>query len=217
MSSEKKRSENFSQIEKQFIIDFIKEHPIIEKKEASVNILKQKNECWKELCRGVNAEFERMRSVDQLKVLWKRMKVETKKAVANNKREAYKTGGGVNEARELTADEEEVAAIIATELEPLPNAYDGDRSRNDLETESPKEEQRCSKPKYPKKEVDMRQFYSLEERKVSALERIATVSFEIHYIFNKLICLFMSVKCTYVYICNMFVSLFSVVIIRMFA
>lgn len=193
----RKRSENFSSVEKQFMIELIKNHPVVESKEGTVRVLREKNEAWKEMMQSFNSQFVANKNVNQIKVLWKHLKVKTKKTLAAANREARRTGGGVSMAHNLSQEEEEVAQIIATDLEPLSNPYDDDATNDEnLAPPSPKSVSSCSSmkstniapPKCQKRNVGMDlvdiereklrmkgRRLELEERRTIAQERIAEV------------------------------------------
>lgn len=184
--AEKKRSENFSVIQREFVLSFIEENRVMENKEGTVKIISKKQKLWKELECAFNAKFETQKTVAQLKILWKGMKSSTKKVVAQRKRESLKTGGGVNTAPDLSVTEEVIADIIAAELEPLTNPFDGD---GDGEVEDAENKPTAAGPSTASTKPTRNDgpttldFYNIsrkrleiEERKVVAQERIADVS-----------------------------------------
>lgn len=87
-----KRSENFTLQEKDFIIQLVKENPIIESKDTTS--IKPKQKAWQKLTHSFNSNFATNRTTAQLKLMWKYLKTTTKKSIAQGKRESIKTGGG---------------------------------------------------------------------------------------------------------------------------
>lgn len=126
MSDKRPRQENFTAEERAFLIDAVKNLPVLESKENSVATTKLKARQWNKLADSFNAQFAKKKSAGQLKVLWKHLKTKTKSCIAYNKRENRKTGGGPSKAKVLSAEEEMIAEIIAADLLPLDNAYDDD-------------------------------------------------------------------------------------------
>lgn len=119
-----KRSENFTLHEKDFIIQLVKENPIIESKDTTS--IKRKQKAWQKLTHSFNSNFATNRTTAQLKLMWKYLKTTTKKSIAQGKRESIKTGGGTNKAPVLTAQQEVIKDIIAKDLETIRSPYDDD-------------------------------------------------------------------------------------------
>lgn len=122
----RKRSENFTVVQKEFVIDYVRSNRIIESKDLSLKMLTNKKKVWSDLATNFNDKFETIKSVPQLKVLWKGLKSKTKKNIACLKRETHATGGGENLAPTLSVSDEEISEIISSQLEPLQCSYDGD-------------------------------------------------------------------------------------------
>ena len=195
--SQRKRAENFSNVEKECILDFMERNSIIESKDTSVKTQKHKKEKFEELRILLDSQFATKRSIAQIKNYWKKMKCNVKKAATENRKESFKTGGGKNPAKEISADEERVMALVAADIDPLPNQFDGDAkcvgdignsdsedsnvSATHIDTaEDCGTSQTKSNKNKKRKAITSQDFYELserrlkiEERKAEAQERIA--------------------------------------------
>lgn len=183
-----KRGENFSGEQKEYIINFIQTNRLLESKKASVSVFSAKQKLWTRLVNSFNSEYTSNKTLKQMKVFWKQQKSKTKKVVANQRKEAFKTGGGSNSAAPLTADQEQIVAIIATDLNPLTNEFDDDamsQSASEISCDEPeKENAPKSTKKASKRQPSSQDFFEIsekrlriEERKTIAQERIANVGF----------------------------------------
>lgn len=196
MSTERKRAENFSAAQRDFIIDFIQENRIIESKEATVKVTSMKQKVWKNLTASFNSKFNSTKATIQLKTYWKGLKSNTKKSIAVSRREAHVTGGGSSNAPRLSVAGEQIAEIISLDLNPLPNNYDGDASVTisveDLDDDDDDEiEETLILPatsKTPTKKAFKRsvtsfEFYELAKKRLQIEERKAIAQEEIAQVF----------------------------------
>ena len=125
----KQRGHNFSQEERRYLVERVKEQEdIIECPFKSYKANVAKNEAWKNITYDFCAKFpDRVRSMDQLKDLWKRAKTSAKHEAAAMKQSARKTGGGPPESQSKLSDEaEQVLGALSGKHNAMDNSFDDD-------------------------------------------------------------------------------------------
>ncbi|XP_062268609.1 uncharacterized protein LOC133974844 [Platichthys flesus] len=89
------RSKNYSEHEKTLLKLIVSNHPVIESKLHTAAIEQKKRSAWTAIGNEFNAnEDVTTRTVQQLQVLWKNIKLGLKKENAASRRERFITGGG---------------------------------------------------------------------------------------------------------------------------
>ncbi|KAJ8705243.1 hypothetical protein PYW07_000743 [Mythimna separata] len=122
----KKRGENWSPEEKEILRQLISQSAhIIEDKstKTAVNILKIKE--WKNLSNKFNEITGKKRSVEEIKLAWKRMKLSAKLNVSAHRREQARTGGG-EKPQSPSAEDLQIMAIAPHDFVIEVNDYDSD-------------------------------------------------------------------------------------------
>lgn len=121
------RCDNFSEPEKLFLAELLKEYPVIEDKGYDSGTIARKKRAWIEILHKFHAEFSSTpkRALEQLKGCWRRIKIKTKKEHDGHRQAIRKTGGGEkppspSQLSKLAAD------VIDASLEPLENPFDDD-------------------------------------------------------------------------------------------
>lgn len=94
MSTKRQRTDNFSNEEKELLVELIKErHSIVESKDSDPQILKKKAKAWDNITQTFKARgYER--EAKSLKKLYFRLKHNAKERIGKYRRELNKTGGG---------------------------------------------------------------------------------------------------------------------------
>ena len=103
-----------------------KHKDIIESKKNNGKIVEKKKRIWDEMHKDFSsAPGVNVRSVKQLKALWKNMKSKAKKDVAHDKKERRKTGGG---PQNVISDEmsNRISVLIPHQMHSLHNSFDDD-------------------------------------------------------------------------------------------
>ncbi|XP_031170293.1 myb/SANT-like DNA-binding domain-containing protein 3 [Sander lucioperca] len=126
MAAEKRlRSKNFSEHEKSLLKTIVSRHPVIEDKQHTSAVESKKRNAWKSICNEFNAnEQTSTRTIQQLQVLWKNIKINLKKTAAEARRERFKTGGGP--ANKDTDQLDDLLTGIMENQQPLENIPDDD-------------------------------------------------------------------------------------------
>ena len=90
-----KKHKNFSDADKLFLVEIIKDkRGIIENKGSDSEITSKKAKAWKDVLAEYNSRADIPRDMVQIKGCWKRMKIRSKNDVARFKRAQKQTGGG---------------------------------------------------------------------------------------------------------------------------
>lgn len=94
-----RKGPNFSELEKCILVELIgSRRDIIESKTSDAKMILKKNKEWDDLAAEFNSRHGiNKRTTAQPKSLWKNLKSKTKSAVAKERRDQTKTGGGVSE------------------------------------------------------------------------------------------------------------------------
>ncbi len=118
---------NYSALEKNVLLELVEERKdIIENKKNDGRMIGKKEEAWQDICKifgsrhGVNK-----RTVKQLKALWKNMKGKAKKAIATERRERIKTGGGKADDT-MDSVSQKINVMMPQQMNSLSNPYDDD-------------------------------------------------------------------------------------------
>ncbi|KAI4459705.1 apontic [Holotrichia oblita] len=94
MSDKRSRSENWSNTEKNLLIEFIKDEiPVIENKKKMTIFNKDKTAAWERIARKLQIEGY-TRDIKRIREQWLRMKISAKKTISIFKKQCYQTGGG---------------------------------------------------------------------------------------------------------------------------
>ncbi|KAJ8720680.1 hypothetical protein PYW08_006145 [Mythimna loreyi] len=129
------------------LLELIKKYQnIIENKETNAHIILKKREAWDTVCQQYNAvAVSGCRTWQQLRHLYENLKQRSKKNIAKanrlqyyettdsmrdvktkaslDKKEIYRTGGGAYKSV-LTEQDAQILAMVAPQIQPLPNPYD---------------------------------------------------------------------------------------------
>lgn len=92
-----------------------------------------KKEKWDVIASRFNKKFNSSRTAEQLIQKWRTLKKGAKKASAMQRKEIFKTGGGVSEAPPITQHENIVLGMIQEQIKPLSNPFDSDKKADVLE------------------------------------------------------------------------------------
>lgn len=123
-----KRTANFNELEVAGLIDtVIKYKNILENKESSAVMWKEKEYAWEKVASQFNSTVALIpRTAKVLKLKYENIKRDLKKKEAENKKELYRTGGGPKKHKDLTDYEEKLLAIIKISVEGLDSRNDCD-------------------------------------------------------------------------------------------
>ncbi|KAJ8685229.1 hypothetical protein QAD02_021022 [Eretmocerus hayati] len=127
--SQKPRSENFSQLEKDiFVQDLLPKYKnVIENRGTSVVTRDEKARAWRQLCDEFNTISTRChRTVDNLKNLWENMKRGARRSNKQMKRDVGGTGGGGRNTSDPSNNENRVLQVLGPSGTGLDNVVDGD-------------------------------------------------------------------------------------------
>ncbi|KAK3084190.1 hypothetical protein FSP39_009793 [Pinctada imbricata] len=124
-----KTSSNFSELEKEVLSELIERRKnIIENKQNDGRMITKKSNEWNIIEKEFNSRHGvNFRSLKQLKSLWKNLKARAKTAVAKERREKKKTGGGPAE-NSLDKISNSISEMLPRQINSLENAYDDDAS-----------------------------------------------------------------------------------------
>lgn len=118
----KKRGRNFTTAEQNLLIELLDSNDfrnVVEDKRTNCSIVKKKADTWRRIAEEFSSHGHGFRTADELKALWKRQKIETKKKLTENKREVRLTGGGISSATPISPRTKRIAGLIAPdELTP---------------------------------------------------------------------------------------------------
>lgn len=82
---------------------------------------------WEKIAVDFNTKFNSSKTAQQLKDKWENNKKKAKKLACDQRKEIYRTGGGVSEAEPLTTNDDKVLEVIADQIKPIENSFDSDR------------------------------------------------------------------------------------------
>ncbi|KAJ8399589.1 hypothetical protein AAFF_G00410000 [Aldrovandia affinis] len=121
-----KHSKNFSEIEKTLLKEIVLKYPTIENKQHDSGTENNKKNAWTAILNEFNSnEKVANRTLQQLQVLWKNIKINFKKTTAVACRERFKTGGGPP-VRPETDDLGDLLTGIIKSQQPLEGIPDDD-------------------------------------------------------------------------------------------
>lgn len=125
----RKRGENFSQQERAYIIELIRDKKdILEGKKIDASTCQKRNAVWKSIAENVAANFpdKPKRNEKQIKDFWRRMKIKAKSEATKVKKTKKSTGGGEKES-EVTEESQVVIDVIGPDaISPAHNTFDDD-------------------------------------------------------------------------------------------
>lgn len=125
----RQKSANFSELEKEILLELIHaKKDIIENKQNDGRMVSKKNTEWTNIEKEFNSRHGvNKRTITQLKSLWKNLKARTKSAVAKERREKKKTGGGPA-GKSLDKIASTISEMLPQQINSLQNQYDDDAS-----------------------------------------------------------------------------------------
>ncbi|XP_062573814.1 myb/SANT-like DNA-binding domain-containing protein 3 [Saccostrea cucullata] len=128
--SKPSKSPNFTALEKSVLLELIESRKdIIENKQNDGKMVLKKNSEWEKITTEFNASHGvNQRTCIQLKSLWKNMKSRTKSAVAKDRRERTKTGGGPQSETGLDTVSAAISTMLPQQINSLSNEFDDDAS-----------------------------------------------------------------------------------------
>ncbi|XP_031345540.1 uncharacterized protein LOC116172463 [Photinus pyralis] len=117
----------FKEQEVQLLMTLVNKYKvIIENKKTDAITWKQKQTTWEEITNEFNANNDVYRSCKNIKGKYENLKKNAKKKFATEKRNVYKTGGGVDKPVLITETDQKIKEIIGISLEGLINQFDSD-------------------------------------------------------------------------------------------
>ena len=127
----KKAHENFSQGEKDQLLEYVKQHlAVLESKKTDSYTNKKKVQVWQEIANKFNSHSNCQRTVTQLKGVWKRMKIRAKKDVSAHQKARKVTGGGA-EVPPVDVSSQVIAEMLPGDFKVPENPYDDDADEQD--------------------------------------------------------------------------------------
>ena len=132
-----KRTQKFSDKERKALIESVRDRSdILENDKKDFKSNSRRIEEWEYVARDFNEAFpNNNRTVQQLKMLWKRAKISALKEATNIRKNVKKTGGGAAEgAVTLSAEAELVLGAIGDKADPMSNSFDDDATQNNRHT-----------------------------------------------------------------------------------
>ncbi|XP_062584822.1 myb/SANT-like DNA-binding domain-containing protein 3 [Saccostrea cucullata] len=137
----RQKSANFSELEKEILLELIHARKdIIENKQNDGRMVSKKNTEWINIEKEFNSRHGvNKRTITQLKSLWKNLKARTKSAVAKERRDKIKTGGGPS-GKSLDKISSTISEMLPQQINSLRNPYDDDASLHGDEPEDDNED-----------------------------------------------------------------------------
>lgn len=140
VSKSKKRAPNYTNNEKELLLNIIEHHKhIIENKKTDGVSVKEKKETWQKICQQFNTSSPNLyyRQVESLKKFYEKMKEELRKKTAEIKKELYKTGGGQGPGSQNNQQDDLLMSIINKKsVLGLGSKFDSDSGRLIIGSES---------------------------------------------------------------------------------
>ncbi|KAJ8911556.1 hypothetical protein NQ315_007937 [Exocentrus adspersus] len=120
-----KRARNFTDFDKNLLFEIVQKYMnIIENKKTDATNIKIKNEIWDSVKEEFNSNCQSgNRTSKQLHALYDGMKKKARKNLHEDKKELYKTGGGVFTPKSDTIDTK-IVETLSTQFKPLENQFD---------------------------------------------------------------------------------------------
>lgn len=99
---------------------------IIENKKSDAVVWKNKQAAWEKITQEMNAANGTFRTSANIRGKYENLKKNTKKKFAQEKRNLYRTGGGVEPVVNITKTDEEIKNLLGVSLDGLFNEFDSD-------------------------------------------------------------------------------------------
>ncbi|KAK7794616.1 hypothetical protein R5R35_008142 [Gryllus longicercus] len=118
----------YEKSERGLLAEICQKYPIIGDKGYGGDILKKKKVAWQKIASEFNSSTpgRAPRTEEQIRGLWKRLKISTKEKIDAMRSEARKTGGGPSSNLNLDPEEEIVSGMLGSSVDPLPMDHDND-------------------------------------------------------------------------------------------
>lgn len=125
---------NWESVEKELLTEIITPYiKIIENKNCNTNTNKSKLDAWEHICKDFNNTTKTKRTLPQIKVEWKRMKVAAKKNVTSFKQSWKKTGGGPP-PESVNALDYKLQSLMPIDFVKDSNCFDSDNVEDSRKT-----------------------------------------------------------------------------------
>ncbi|KAK7873368.1 hypothetical protein R5R35_000171 [Gryllus longicercus] len=118
----------YEKSERGLLAEICQKYPIMGDKGYGGDILKKKKVAWQKIASEFNSSTpgRAPRTEEQIRGLWKRLKISTKEKIDAMRSEARKTGGGPSSNLNLDPAEEIVSGMLGSSVDPLPMDHDND-------------------------------------------------------------------------------------------
>ncbi|KAK7791309.1 hypothetical protein R5R35_009948 [Gryllus longicercus] len=118
----------YEKSERGLLAEICQKYPIIGDKGYGGDIFKKKKVAWQKIASEFNSSTpgRAPRTEEQIRGLWKRLKISTKEKIDAMRSEARKTGGGPSSNLNLDPEEEIVSGMLGSSVDPLPMDHDND-------------------------------------------------------------------------------------------
>ncbi|XP_018576805.1 myb/SANT-like DNA-binding domain-containing protein 3 [Anoplophora glabripennis] len=120
-----KRARNFSDFDKNVLFEIVQNYlHIVENKKTDASNVKLKNEAWASIARQFNSTCQSgIRTEKQLHALYDGIKKKARKNMYHDKKETYKTGGGLFTPKSDNLDSK-IVQTLGVQFHSLPNPFD---------------------------------------------------------------------------------------------
>lgn len=134
VDQKRRKKPNMTCQEKELLLDLVAENiNVIENKKTDGVTTQMKNEQWQTISISFNSQGNGpVRDATNLRNVWENLKKASRKASAEIKMEALKTGGGTSKVITIDPILERVIELIRPSVEGLKNPYDGDSEPLDI-------------------------------------------------------------------------------------
>ncbi|XP_037821207.1 uncharacterized protein LOC119610154 [Lucilia sericata] len=131
MTDKKQRGKNFTTEEELLLVDLVisQKHILENKKSDAVN-WKIKNEAWMKLEECFKSQSGIHRPWKTLRDKYDNMKRKSKMELATEKRETYRTGGGIPANASVSAVSEKILSLVGNSATGLYNPFNNDTNNN---------------------------------------------------------------------------------------
>ena len=124
--SMKQRGQNFSSLDNEIFLEIVKPYvSIIETKKNDQSTLEKRRRAWSNILLEFNSTSSSIRSLNQVKDLYKRLKIKAKKEVSQYNKTKRGTGGGPK-GKSSCKTSKLFQELIPSHFQPLDNPYDDD-------------------------------------------------------------------------------------------
>ncbi|XP_075168381.1 myb/SANT-like DNA-binding domain-containing protein 3 [Haematobia irritans] len=128
----RKRGKNFTATEETLLIELVEENKaVLENKKSDAVTWKQKADAWEKLSQQFSSQTGEIRPWKALRDKYENLKRQTKVELAAEKRETYRTGGGVRANSSVSAISEKISGMIGQSGTGLYNPFDNDENNNE--------------------------------------------------------------------------------------